>query len=93
MTKENLTINQKLVATCILMPFLADTIEDLLSNTKLRKDLFDEHLVKNMKTLMKKLRAKDNILIGSASIQAIDQQSEMYIALKQWLIENLIITE
>ncbi len=93
MKKENLSLNQKLVATCILMPFLSDTIEDLLSNTKLRKDLFDEHLVKNMKTIMKKFRKKDNELIGSASIQAIDQQSEMYIALKQWLIENLIITE
>ena len=93
MTKENLTINQKLVAVSIMLPFIADTIEDLLDNTTIRKDIFDKHMVNNARTLIKKFRKTDNELIGTASIQAIDQQSEMYIALKQWLIENLIITE
>ena len=91
--KNNLTINQKLVATCILMPFLSDLIDDLLDNTNVRRDIFDKNISNNMKTLMKKLRAKDNILIGSASLEAIDQQSEVYIALKQWLASNLKITE
>ena len=93
MKKENLTINQQLVATSILLPFIADTLENLIDNTTIRKDIFDKHMVNNARTLIKKFRKTDNELIGTASIQAIDQQSEMYIALKQWLIENLIITE
>ena len=91
--KNNLTINQQLVATSILLPFIADTLENLIDNTTIRKDIFDKHMVNNARTLIKKFRKTDNELIGTASIQAIDQQSEMYIALKQWLIENLIITE
>ena len=93
MKKENLSINQQLVATSILLPFIADTLENLLDNTTIRKDIFDKHMVNNARTLIKKFRKTDNELIGTASIQAIDQQSEMYIALKQFLIENLIITE
>lgn len=93
MKKENLTINQKLVAVSIILPFIADTLEDLLENTTIRKDIFDKHMVNNARTLIKKFRKTDNALIGSANIEAIDQQSEMYIALKQFLIENLIITE
>ena len=93
MKKENLTINQQLVATSILLPFIADTLENLIDNTTIRKDIFDKHMVNNARTLIKKFRKTDNELIGTASIQAIDQQSEMYIALKQFLIENLIITE
>lgn len=93
MIKQNLSINQKLIATSILLPFIADILEDLLNNTTIRKDIFDKHMVNNARTLIKKFRKTDNELIGSASIEAIDQQSEMYIALKQFLIENLIITE
>lgn len=93
MKKENLSLNQKLVSVSIMLPFIADTIEDLLDNTTIRKDIFDKHMVNNARTLIKKFRKTDNELIGTASIQAIDQQSEMYIALKQFLIENLIITE
>lgn len=92
MTK-NLSINQKLVATSILLPFIADIIEDLLDNTTIRKDIFDKNMVKNARTLMKKFRKTDNVLIGSASIEAINQQSEIYILLKYFFIENLIITE
>lgn len=90
---NELSINQKLVSVCVLMPFLSDLVEDLLENTNLRKDLFDKHLTNNLKTIMKKLRAKDNVLIGGASLEAINQQSEMYLALKQYLIENIKITE
>jgi hypothetical protein len=50
-------------------------------------------MVNNARTLMKKFRNTDNVLIGSASVEAMDQQSEMYIALKQFFIDNLIITE
>jgi hypothetical protein len=91
--QKNLTINQKLVATSILLPFISDILEDLIDNTTIRKDIFDKHMVNNARTLMKKFRNTDNVLIGSASVEAIDQQSEMYIALKQFFIDNLIITE
>lgn len=93
MDSKNMTINQKLVATSILLPFVSDILEDLLDNTTIRKDIFDKHMVNNARTLMKKFRKTDNVLIGSASIESIDQQSELYIALKQFFIDNLIITE
>lgn len=93
MESKNMTINQKLVATSILLPFVSDILEDLLDNTTIRKDIFDKHMVNNARTLMKKFRKTDNVLIGSASLEAINQQSELYIALKQFFIDNLIITE
>lgn len=93
MKKNNLSINQQLVSVCVMMPFLADTLENLLQNEKLRKDLFDKHLVNNLKTIIKKLRAKDNELIGHAELEAIEQQSMLYLALKQFFIENLEISE
>jgi hypothetical protein len=91
--QNNLTINQQLVATSILLPFIADTLENLIDNTTIRRDIFDKHMVNNARTLMKKFRNTDNVLIGSASLEAIDQQSEIYILLKQFFIDNLIITE
>ena len=93
MKKENMTINQKLVATSVLLPFISDILEDLIDNTTIRKDIFDKNMVNNARTLMKKFRKTDNVLIGSASIDSIDQQSELYILLKQFFIDNLIITE
>lgn len=93
MKKENMTINQKLVATSVLLPFISDILEDLIDNTTIRKDIFDKNMVNNARTLMKKFRKTDNVLIGSASIESIDQQSELYILLKQFFIDNLIITE
>lgn len=93
MESKNMTINQKLVATSILLPFVSDILEDLIDNTTIRKDIFDKHMVNNARTLMKKFRKTDNVLIGSASLEAINQQSELYIALKQFFIDNLIITE
>ncbi len=93
MTSKNMTINQKLVATSVLLPFISDILEDLIDNTTIRKDIFDKNMVNNARTLMKKFRKTDNVLIGSASIESIDQQSELYILLKQFFIDNLIITE
>ena len=93
MKKENMTINQKLVATSVLLPFISDILEDLIDNTTIRKDIFDKNMVNNARTLMKKFRKTDNVLIGSASLESIDQQSELYILLKQFFIDNLIITE
>ena len=90
---KNMTINQKLVATSVLLPFISDILEDLIDNTTIRKDIFDKNMVNNARTLMKKFRKTDNVLIGSASIESIDQQSELYILLKQFFIDNLIITE
>jgi hypothetical protein len=88
MTK-NLSINQKLVATSVLIPFIADILEDLLDNTTIRRDIFDKHMVNNSRTLMKKFRKTDNALMSSAILEEINQQSEIYIALKLWLIDNL----
>ena len=93
MISKNMTINQKLVATSVLLPFISDILEDLIDNTTIRKDIFDKNMVNNARTLMKKFRKTDNVLIGSASIESIDQQSELYILLKQFFIDNLIITE
>lgn len=93
MTSKNMTINQQLVATSVLLPFIADTLENLIDNTTIRKDIFDKNMVNNARTLMKKFRKTDNVLIGSASLESIDQQSELYILLKQFFIDNLIITE
>jgi len=93
MTSKNMTINQKLVATSVLLPFISDILEDLIDNTTIRKDIFDKNMVNNARTLMKKFRKTDNVLIGSASLESIDQQSELYILLKQFFIDNLIITE
>ncbi len=93
MESKNMTINQKLVATSVLLPFISDILEDLIDNTTIRKDIFDKNMVNNARTLMKKFRKTDNVLIGSASIESIDQQSELYILLKQFFIDNLIITE
>jgi hypothetical protein len=86
---KNLSINQKLVATSVLIPFIADILEDLLDNTTIRRDIFDKHMVNNSRTLMKKFRKTDNALMSSAILEEINQQSEIYIALKLWLIENL----
>lgn len=91
--KNNLSISQQLVATSVLLPFIADTLENLIDNTTIRKDIFDKNMVNNARTLMKKFRKTDNVLIGSASLESIDQQSELYILLKQFFIDNLIITE
>ena len=93
MESKNMTINQKLVATSVLLPFISDILEDLIDNTTIRKNIFDKNMVNNARTLMKKFRKTDNVLIGSASIESIDQQSELYILLKQFFIDNLIITE
>ena len=93
MISKNMTINQKLVATSVLLPFISDILEDLIDNTTIRKDIFDKNMVNNARTLMKKFRKTDNVLIGSASLESIDQQSELYILLKQFFIDNLIITE
>ena len=93
MESKNMTINQKLVATSVLLPFISDILEDLIDNTTIRKDIFDKNMVNNARTLMKKFRKTDNVLIGSASLESIDQQSELYILLKQFFIDNLIITE
>ena len=89
MQNKNLSINQKLVATSVLIPFIADVLEDLLDNTNIRRDIFDKHMVNNARTLMKKFRKTDNALMSSASLPEVNQQSEVYIALKQWLINNL----
>lgn len=86
---KNLSINQKLVATSVLIPFIADILEDLLDNTTIRGDIFDKHMVNNSRTLMKKFRKTDNALMSSAILEEINQQSEIYIALKLWLIDNL----
>jgi hypothetical protein len=86
---KSLSINQKLVATSVLIPFIADILEDLLDNTTIRGDIFDKHMVNNSRTLMKKFRKTDNALMSSAILEEINQQSEIYIALKLWLIENL----
>jgi len=86
---KNLSINQKLVATSVLIPFIADILEDLLDNTTIRRDIFDKHMVNNSRTLMKKFRKTDNVLMSSAILEEINQQSEIYIALKLWLIDNL----
>jgi hypothetical protein len=86
---KNLSINQKLVATSVLIPFIADILEDLLDNTTIRRDIFDKHMVNNSRTLMKKFRKTDNALMSSAILEEINQQSEIYIALKLWLIDNL----
>ena len=90
---NEMTINQKLVSVCVLMPFIADQLEDLLNNTNLRKDIFSKDMVNNARTLMKKFRKSDNILIGSADLESINQQSLLYIELKKFLIENIKITE
>lgn len=90
---NELSINQKLVSVCVLMPFIADQLEDLLNNTNLRKDIFSKDMVNNARTLMKKFRKSDNILIGSADLESINQQSLLYIELKKFLIENIKITE
>jgi hypothetical protein len=86
---KSLSINQKLVATSVLIPFIADILEDLLDNTTIRGDIFDKHMVNNSRTLMKKFRKTDNALMSSAILEEINQQSEIYIALKLWLIDNL----
>ena len=86
---KNLSINQKLVTTSILIPFIADILEDLLDNTNIRRDIFDKNMVNNARTLMKKFRKTDNALMSSASLEEVNQQSEVYIALKLWLIDNL----
>jgi hypothetical protein len=86
---KSLSINQKLVATSVLIPFIADILEDLLDNTTIRRDIFDKHMVNNSRTLMKKFRKTDNALMSSAILEEINQQSEIYIALKLWLIDNL----
>jgi hypothetical protein len=46
-------------------------------------------MVNNSRTLMKKFRKTDNALMSSAILEEINQQSEIYIALKLWLIDNL----
>ena len=63
MEVKKLSINQKLVATSILIPFIADVLEDLLDNTNIRRDIFDKHMVNNARTLMKKFRKTDNALM------------------------------
>ena len=78
-----------IITTSILIPFIADILEDLLDNTNIRRDIFDKNMVNNARTLMKKFRKTDNALMSSASLEEVNQQSEVYIALKLWLIDNL----
>lgn len=77
-------IEKKLLAVCVMMPLLADLIEDVLSDENIRTDIIDKHLANNMRTVMKKLIKADSTLIDTASIEAIEQQNDLKIKLRQF---------
>jgi hypothetical protein len=76
--------HKKLLACCIMMPLLADLIEDVLSDEKIRKDVIDKHLANNLKTVIKKLIKADSSLINNADLESIEQQNNVKIKLRQF---------
>jgi hypothetical protein len=78
------TKHKKLFASCIMMPVLADLLEDVLSDEKLRDDIIDKHLANNIKTVIKKLIKADSRLIDNASIESIEQQNNVKLKLRQF---------
>lgn len=81
MIEEN---HKKLFACCIMMPLLADLLEDVLSDEKMRNDIIDKHLANNIKTVIKKLIKADSTLIDNASIESIEEQNNVKILLRQF---------
>lgn len=81
MIEEN---HKKLFACCIMMPVLADFLEDVLNDEKMRSDIIDKHLANNIKTVIKKLIKADSTLIGNADIESIEQQNNVKIKLRQF---------
>jgi hypothetical protein len=67
-----------------MMPLLADLIEDVLSDEKIRKDVIDKHLANNLKTVIKKLIKADSSLINNADLESIEQQNNVKIKLRQF---------
>jgi hypothetical protein len=67
-----------------MMPLLADLIEDVLSDEKIRKDIIDKHLANNLKTVIKKLIKADSNLINNADLESIEQQNNVKIKLRQF---------
>ena len=50
------TNHKKLFASCIMMPVLADFLEDVLNDEQMRDDIIDKHLANNIKTVIKKFQ-------------------------------------
>jgi hypothetical protein len=75
---------KKLLACCIMMPLLADLLEDVLKDEQIRKDIIDKHLATNIKTVIKKLIKADRNLIDNAEIESIEQQNNLKIQLRQF---------
>lgn len=78
------TNHKKLFASCIMMPVLADLLEDVLKDEAIRKDMIDKHLATNLKTVIKKLIKADSNLIYNADIESIEQQNNVKIKLRQF---------
>jgi hypothetical protein len=78
------TNHKKLFASCIMMPVLADFLEDVLNDEQMRDDIIDKHLANNIKTVIKKLIKADSRLIDNADIQSIEEQNNVKLKLRQF---------
>lgn len=83
--KQELTeTHLKLLGVVGLLPVLADFLEDLQEEKQFNRNV--KHHVNN---LIAQIRKLDNFVIGSADLEAMEQQIDIQRAFRTWIFKTI----